>query len=89
MYNKITQTDIDALRALLTDPERVFSGGDIAEEYSHDELASTKVMPDVVCKCMSAAEVSAVMNAARRGDRAGRGRRSRQRRDRDRCFGDG
>ncbi len=64
MYNKITQTDIDALRALLTDPERVFSGGDIAEEYSHDELASTKVMPDVVCKCMSAAEVSAVMKYA-------------------------
>ena len=64
MYNKITQTDIDALRALLTDPERVFSGGDIAEEYSHDELASTKVMPDVVCKCMSAAEVSAGMKYA-------------------------
>lgn len=64
MYNPILQQDVEKLRSMLSDPSRVLIGTEIAEEYAHDELASTRAMPEMVCKCLCTAEVAAVMQYA-------------------------
>ena len=63
MFNKITKTDIDFLKSVIA-PERVLTGAEIAEDYSHDELGGVKKMPDVLIRVLSTAEVSAVMKYA-------------------------
>ncbi|MBO4733496.1 MAG: FAD-binding oxidoreductase [Clostridia bacterium] len=63
MFNKITKTDIDFLKSVIA-PERVLTGAEIAEDYSHDELGGVKKMPDVLIRVLSTEEVSAVMKYA-------------------------
>ncbi len=62
-YKKICQADFDALSAIVG-AERVFTGENIKEEYSHDELGGTESYPDIVCIMHSTEEVSAVMKYA-------------------------
>ena len=63
MFNKITNADIDYLKTVI-DPEMIFSGEQITEDYSHDELGGIKSFPDVLIRVNSTEEISAVMKYA-------------------------
>ena len=63
MYNKITQTDIAALQAIVGETE-VFWGEAINEDYAHDELGGISHMPEVLVRARSTEEVSAIMRLA-------------------------
>ncbi len=63
MYNRITAQDVEALKRL-TDSSRVFTGEEISEDYSHDELGGTPHYPEVLINAMSTEEVAAVMKYA-------------------------
>lgn len=56
--------DLEYIRSLIPDGDRVLSGGDINEEYSHDELSGTTSYPDIVVKVRTAGEVSQIMEYA-------------------------
>jgi len=60
LYKAVTQTDIDALRAIIS-PERVLSGDAISVDYARDELGGVSRMPDILIRPASTEEVSAVM----------------------------
>ena len=60
MYKKMTREDIAYLQTI-TSPERVFTGGQIGEDYSHDELGGVSSMPEALVKVLSTEEVSAIM----------------------------
>ncbi len=60
MYKQIDTGDIAYFKSII-DPERVLSGAEIAEDYSHDELGDVRHMPDVLIRVLSTEEVSAVM----------------------------
>lgn len=63
-YKKIDQKDLDFLKNLIDDSERILYGDHINEEYSHDELSDTESYPDVVIKVISTKEVSDIMTYA-------------------------
>ncbi|HHV13326.1 MAG TPA: FAD-binding oxidoreductase [Clostridiales bacterium] len=63
-YKKLDQKDLDYLKSIISDPERILYGEDINEEYSHDELSDTVSFPDVVIKVVSTKEVSLIMKYA-------------------------
>ena len=63
MYNKVTENDIEFLRAA-TSPDRVLVGDEISEDYSHDELAGVKAMPEVLVRVLYTEEVSKIMKHA-------------------------
>ncbi len=64
-YKTIDNKDIEALKSIISnDEERFLIGGHIGEEYSHDELAGIKKMPDVVLKVKNCEEVSKIMKYA-------------------------
>ena len=63
MFCKTTPADIEYLKTA-TAPDRVLTGDDIAEEYSHDELGGISARPDVLVRVRSAEEISAVMRYA-------------------------
>ncbi len=62
-YKKITAEDIKVFQDI-TDEERVLTGDNINEEYSHDELSAEKSWPDVVVRVKSTEEVSKLMKYA-------------------------
>ena len=59
-YNKLDEKDIKFLVELLGE-DRVFTGEDINEDYSHDELGGISKMPDVLVDVLSTEEVSKIM----------------------------
>jgi len=63
MYKPVTDSDLTYLRSV-TSPERVVFGDAIGEDYSHDELAGVRHMPEVLVKVLSTEEVSAIMGYA-------------------------
>ncbi len=63
-YKKIDNTDLEFLRNLIKDDQRVISGSDINEDYSHDELGEAESYPDVVVRVLSTEEVSQIMKYA-------------------------
>ena len=64
-YKTIDNKDIECLKSIVSnDEERFLINENISEEYSHDELAGIKKMPDVVLKVKSAEEVSQIMKYA-------------------------
>lgn len=62
-YKKVDARDIDFLKSVC-DPDRVMTGEDIHEDYSHDELAGIHRYPDVVVEVISREEISAIMKYA-------------------------
>ncbi len=58
------KTYFEEILALIGDPERVFFGEDISEEYLHDELGFLRKSPDIVVKAMSTEDVSKVLKYA-------------------------
>ena len=63
MFCKTAPADIEYLKTA-TAPDRVLTGDEIAEEYSHDELGGISARPDVLVRAGSAEEISAVMRYA-------------------------
>ncbi|MBS6041546.1 MAG: FAD-binding oxidoreductase [Clostridium baratii] len=63
-YNKVSESTIKDIKAIINDEDRVFYGENISEDYSHDELGSIKEMPDVVVKANTTEEVSEIMKYA-------------------------
>ena len=61
MFQRVTENDHKAIAALIGDEERVLFAETIHEEYSHDELSSEHIYPDIVVRVQSAEEVSKVM----------------------------
>ena len=63
MYNKVTQADIDALRAIVG-PENVLLVEGINPDYAHDELGDVSHMPEVLVRVRATREVSEIMRLA-------------------------
>lgn len=63
-YKKLDAADLDYIRSVIQDKNRILYGGDINEEYSHDELSGASSYPDVVVRVKSAKEVSLIMKYA-------------------------
>lgn len=63
MYKKMTREDAAYLQTI-TSPERVLTGGQIGEDYSHDELGGVSSMPEALVKVLSTEEVSAILRYA-------------------------
>lgn len=63
-YKKLDEKDLEYIKQVINDDERILSGENINEEYSHDELSGTQSYPDVVVKATNAQEVSKIMSYA-------------------------
>ena len=63
-YKKFDQTDLEAIKNIVKDEERILYAKNINEEYSHDELGGAQSYPDVVVKATSAEEISEIMKYA-------------------------
>ena len=62
-FKKIDNNDLDFLISLCGE-DRVFTGENINEDYSHDELAGIHKYPEVLVRVTSTQEVSDVMKYA-------------------------
>ena len=62
-YKKLDIKDIEFLKSVVGQ-ERVYTGGDINEDYSHDELGGISKMPDAMVEVLSTEEVSKIMSYA-------------------------
>ncbi len=62
-FKKIDDKDVQFLISVLGE-DRVFVGEAINEDFSHDELASVKVMPEALVEVKSTEEVSKIMKYA-------------------------
>ena len=63
MYNRVTNEDIAALKAICGDAN-VLCGDAINPDYAHDELGGISQMPEVLIRVQSTEEVSAIMRHA-------------------------
>ena len=59
MYQKVTQADLEFLKSAV--PGHVYTGEEINEDYTHDEMGDVHRMPGAVVRPVSEQEVSAVM----------------------------
>ena len=83
-YKKFDQADLEVIKNIIKDDERILYAENINEEYSHDELGGAQSYPDVVVKATSAEEISEIMKYAYENNRSGRIFRSDRTRDHDR-----
>ena len=65
-YKKFDQADLEVIKNIIKDDERILYAENINEEYSHDELGGAQSYPDVVVKATSAEEISEIMKYADR-----------------------
>ncbi len=63
MYNKITEKDVAALRAIVGESNVLF-GDEISPDYAHDELGGIENMPDVLVRACSTEQISEIMKLA-------------------------
>lgn len=63
-YKIFDLKDLNNIKKIISDPERILYKENINEEYSHDELSDTVSFPDIVVKAISTQEVSEVMRYA-------------------------
>jgi glycolate oxidase len=62
-YNQITATDLQELRTIC--PGRIYTGTEINEDFSHDEMVEYgKYQPEVVVEALNTAEVARIMKYA-------------------------
>lgn len=59
-YHRLTQEDITFFRSV-TAPQRVLTGEEAGEDYSHDELGGVRSAPEAVVKVLSTGEVSRLL----------------------------
>ncbi|MDF2925168.1 MAG: FAD/FMN-containing dehydrogenase [Paenibacillaceae bacterium] len=60
-YKKFDWNDLEFIRSVILDNDRILYAEDINEEYSHDELGGTESYPDVVVRVQSAEEVASIL----------------------------
>lgn len=60
MYHALTEEDINVLREIVG-AERLLAGGEIGEDYSHDELGGVNSYPEVLLRVVSTDEIVRVM----------------------------
>lgn len=63
-YKTMDAHDFAYLRQLIGDDERVFTGDQIREEFSHDELGGTSSYPEIVIQVLRTEEVASIMKYA-------------------------
>lgn len=63
-YKKLDEKDLEYIKQVIGDEERILYGENINEEYSHDELSGTQSYPDVVIKAADVEEISKIMSYA-------------------------
>ena len=63
-YKKFDQADLEVIKNIIKDDERILYAENINEEYSHDELGGAQSYPDIVVKATSAEEISEIMKYA-------------------------
>ncbi|MBE6577971.1 MAG: FAD-binding oxidoreductase [Ruminococcaceae bacterium] len=63
MYNKITEKDVAALRAIVGESD-VLVGEEISPDYAHDELGGIEKMPEALVRVYSTEQISEVMKLA-------------------------
>ncbi len=63
-YNKVLEKNIEEIKALINDNDRIFYGENINEDYSHDELGFVRKFPEIVVKVSTTEEVSNIMKYA-------------------------
>lgn len=63
-YKKIDSRDIEVLRSIIKDQDRILVGEAVSEDYSHDEMGTVKQMPEAVVQVVTTEEVAAVMQYA-------------------------
>ncbi|ACQ54246.1 FAD-binding oxidoreductase [Clostridium botulinum] len=66
-YKKLDVKDIEFLKSV-AGQERVYTGEDINEDYSHDELGGISKMPDAMVEVLSTEEVSKIMAYAHKNN---------------------
>lgn len=66
-YKKLDVKDIEFLKSVVGQ-ERVYTGEDINEDYSHDELGGISKIPDAMVEVLSTEEVSKIMAYAYKND---------------------
>ena len=60
-YKKMTQEDFDAIQEM-TDPDRVWTGEEIAPEYYHDEMPEYGIfLPELYVEVVNKEEISKIM----------------------------
>lgn len=62
-YKKIDEKDIEFLVSVLGE-DRVYTGENISEDFSHDELGGVSKMPEVMVEVLNTEEVSKIMTYA-------------------------
>ena len=62
-YKKLDDKDIEFLVTIL-DKNRVFTGEEINDDFSHDELGGISKMPEVLAEVLTTDEVSKIMKYA-------------------------
>ena len=60
-YKKFDQADLEVIKNIIKDDERILYAENINEEYSQDEVGGAQSYPDVVVKATSAEEISEIM----------------------------
>ena len=63
-YKKFEKSDLNSIKKIINDENRVLFAQNINEEYSHDELSGTNSYPDVVVRVLSTVEIAKVMQYA-------------------------
>jgi len=63
MYKQLDESDLIFLKSIFP-PDRIFSGDEINQDYSHDELSGVQHCPDVLIEALTAHEVSAIIKYA-------------------------
>ncbi|WP_352417159.1 FAD-binding oxidoreductase, partial [Clostridium tertium] len=63
-YNKVLEKNIEEIKGLINDNDRIFYGENINEDYSHDELGFVRKFPEIVVKVSTTEEVSNIMKYA-------------------------
>ncbi|MGH4049940.1 MAG: FAD-binding oxidoreductase [Clostridium sp.] len=62
-YKMLDERDIEFLVSIL-DKDRVFTGDEINDDFSHDEMGGISKMPDVLVEVLTTEEVSKIMKYA-------------------------
>ena len=63
-YNKVLEKNIEEIKGLINDNDRIFYGENINEDYRHDELGFVRKFPEIVVKVSTTEEVSNIMKYA-------------------------
>ena len=65
MYNQINDSVLEKLKEIVGEPNLLTAPEDL-EDYSHDEVAELRAVPEAVASVSSAEQISRIMRLAQR-----------------------